>query len=169
MCIRDSFHNLEHALLALFPDRETALYDSIIVGLFQYSGLRGRRAMVVLTDGDDTASKNDFEDALRYAQRMGVSIYTIGVDLPTTKVMTRYKLKRLSDATGGRAFFVGGKSDLDAIYGEIDRELRAQYLLTYTSTSEKPTDELRKIEVRVDADSKVKVRTMTGYYPGGGG
>ena len=163
------FHTLEHALLALFPDRETALYDSIIVGLFQYSGLRGRRAMVVLTDGDDTASKNDFEDALRYAQRMGVSIYTIGVDLPTTKVMTRYKLKRLSDATGGRAFFVGGKSDLDAIYGEIDRELRAQYLLTYTSTSEKPTDELRKIEVRVDADSKVKVRTMTGYYPGGGG
>ena len=163
------FNTLEHALLALFPDRATALYDSIIVGLFQYSGVRGRRAMVVLTDGDDTASKNDFEDVLRYAQRMGVSIYTIGVDLPTTKVMTRYQLKRLSSATGGRAFFVGRKSDLDAIYAEIDRELRAQYLLAYTSTSDKPSDELRKIEVRVDADSKVKVRTITGYYPGGGG
>jgi VWFA-related protein len=163
------FNTLEHALLALFPDRATALYDSIIVGLFQYSGVRGRRAMVVLTDGDDTASKNDFEDVLRYAQRVGVSIYTIGVDLPTTKVMTRYQLKRLSAVTGGRAFFVGRKSNLDAIYREIDRELRAQYLLAYTSTSEKPADELRKIEVRVDADSKVKVRTITGYYPGEGG
>jgi VWFA-related protein len=163
------FHTLEHALLALFPDRATALYDSIIMGLFQYSGVRGRRAMVLLTDGDDTASKNDFEDALRYAQRMGVSIYTIGVDLPTTKVMTRYQLKRLSATTGGRAFFVGRKSDLDSIYEEIDRELRAQYLLAYTSSSEKPNDELRKIDVRVKTENRVKVRTITGYFPGGGG
>jgi VWFA-related protein len=162
------FVTLEHALLALYADRATALYDSIITGLFQFSGVRGRRAMILLTDGDDTASKNDFEDALKYAQRMGVTIYAIGVDLPTTKVMTRYHLKRLSNVTGGRAFFVGRSSRLDGIYGEIDRELRSQYLLAYTSSSEKPSDELRKVEVRVDADTKVKVRTITGYYPGGG-
>jgi VWFA-related protein len=161
------FGTLEHALLALYPDRATALYDSIIMGLFQFSGVRGRRAMVLLTDGDDTASKNDFEDALGYAQRMGVTIYTIGVDLPTTKVMTRYQLKRLSSATGGRAFFVGRSSKLDAIYAEIDRELRSQYLLAYTSSSDESGDELRKIDVKVDADEKVKVRTITGYYPGG--
>jgi VWFA-related protein len=162
------FATLEHALLALYADRATALYDSIITGLFQFSGVRGRRAMVLLTDGDDTASKNDFEDALGYAQRMGVTIYAIGVDLPTTKVMTRYHLKRLSNVTGGRAFFVGRSSKLDAIYAEIDRELRSQYLLAYTSTSEKPSDELRKVEVKIDTDTKVKVRTITGYYPGGG-
>jgi VWFA-related protein len=162
------FATLEHALLALFPDRATALYDSVIMGLFQFSGVRGRRAMVVLTDGDDTASKNDFEDVLGYAQRMGVAIYTIGVDLPMTKVMTRYQLRRLSNVTGGRAFFVGRDSKLDTIYAEIDRELRSQYLLAYTSSSEKPSDELRKIEVRVDTPDRVKVRTVTGYYPGGG-
>jgi VWFA-related protein len=124
--------------------------------------------MVVLTDGEDTASTNDFDDALGYAQRMGVTIYTIGIDLPTTKVMTRFQLKRLASATGGRAFFVGRESRLDAIYDEIDRELRAQYLLAYTSSSSKPPDELRKISVEVDADTKVKVRTISGYYPGGG-
>ena len=162
------FVTLEHALLALYADRATALYDSIITGLFQFSGVRGRRAMVLLTDGDDTASRNDFEDALGYAQRMGVTIYCIGVDLPTTKVMTRYQLKKLANVTGGRSFFVDRSSKLDVIYDEIDRELRSQYLLAYTSTSEKPSDELRKIEVRVDSDTKVEVRTITGYYPGGG-
>jgi VWFA-related protein len=125
--------------------------------------------MVLLTDGDDTASKNDFEDALGYAQRMGVSIYTIGVDLPMTKVMTRYQLNRLSAATGGRAFFVNRDSKLDTIYAEIDRELRAQYLLAYTSSSTKAADELRKVDVKVEAEGRVKVRTITGYYPRGGG
>jgi VWFA-related protein len=161
------FETLENALLALFADRATSLYDSIIMGLFQFSGVNGRRAMVLLTDGDDTASKNDFGDALGYAQRMGVTIYAIGVDLPTTKVMTRYQLKKLCTTTGGQAFFVGSKSKLDDIYAEIDRELRSQYLLAYTSSSEKPPDELRKIEVEVDAGRKVKVRTISGYYPGG--
>jgi hypothetical protein len=83
--------------------------------------------------------------------------------------MTRFQLKRLASVTGGRAFFVGRGTKLDSIYAEIDRELRSQYLLAYTSTSEKPSDELRKIDVRVDADSKTRVRTITGYYPGGGG
>ncbi|MGD8440480.1 MAG: VWA domain-containing protein [Holophagae bacterium] len=161
------FGTLEHALLALYPDRATALYDSVITGLFQFSGVSGRRAMVLLTDGEDTASKNGFDDALAYAQRMGVTIYTIGVDLPTTKVVTRFQLKRLSSATGGRAFFVGRDSKLDAIYDEIDRELRSQYLLGYTSSSNKPAGELRKVEVEVEADQRVKVRTITGYYPGG--
>ena len=163
------FATLEHALLALFPDRATALYDSVIMGLFQYSGVRGRRAMVVLTDGEDTASTNGYEDALAYAQRMGVTIYAIGVDLPTTKVITRFQLKRLCAITGGRAFFVSEASDLDRIYSEIDRELRSQYLLSYTSTSVKPSDELRRIEVKVDAEERVRVRAMTGYYPGDGG
>ncbi len=161
------FETLEHALLALYPDRATALYDSIITGLFQFSGVSGRRAMVLLTDGDDTASRNDFDAALGYAQRMGVTIYTIGVDLPPTKVMTRFQLNRLSSATGGRAFFVDRNSKLERIYAEIERELRAQYLLAYTSTSDRPPDELRRIEVRVDFGQRVKVRTIHGYYPGG--
>jgi VWFA-related protein len=162
-----NFTTIENALLALFPDRATALYDGVIMGLFQFSGVNGRRAMVVLTDGDDTASENSFDKALGYAQRMGVTIYTIGVAIPQTKIATRWQLSKLASATGGRAFFVTEKSELDTIYAEINRELRTQYLLAYTSSSEAPADQLRKVKVEVDRP-KVNVRTISGYYPGGG-
>jgi VWFA-related protein len=160
------FTVIENALLALYADRATALYDAIIMGLFQFSGVTGRRAMVVLTDGEDTVSENDFNDALGYARRMGVTIYTIGVSISSTKVTTRWQLNKLAEATGGRAFFVSEKSELDDIYGEINRELRTQYLLAYTSSSEEPPDKLRKIKVEVNRP-KTKVRTITGYYPTG--
>jgi VWFA-related protein len=158
------FTTIENALLALYPDRATALYDAVIMGLFQFSGVSGRRAMVVLTDGEDTASENGFDEALGYAQRMGVTIYTIGVSIPSTKIATRWQINKLASATGGKAYFVSEKSGLDRIYDEINRELRTQYLLAYTSSSEKPPDELRKIKVEVDRKG-VKVRTLTGYYP----
>jgi hypothetical protein len=68
--------------------------------------------------------------------------------------------------TGGQSFFVSGDSALDKIYAEIDRELRTQYLLAYTSSSERAPDQLRKIEVDL-TQKKYKVRTISGYYPGG--
>jgi Ca-activated chloride channel family protein len=161
------FTVIENALLALYPDRSTAMFDALIMGLFQFSGVSGRRAMVLLTDGEDTASKSSFDEALGYAQRMGVTLYTIGVGIPPTKIATRWQLSKLAGATGGRSFFVNEKSELDRIYAEINRELRTQYLLAYTSSTEAPPDELRKIKVEVDRPG-VKVRTITGYYPAGG-
>ena len=128
------FTTIENAMLALYPDRATAFYDAVIMGLFQFSGVTGRRAMVVLTDGEDTASKNGFDEALGYAQRMGVSVYMIGVSIPSTKVTTRWQINKLASATGGKAFFVSEKSELDRIYKEINRELRTQYLIAYTSS-----------------------------------
>jgi Ca-activated chloride channel family protein len=161
------FTTIENALLALYPDRATSLYDAVIMGLFQFSGVSGRRAMVVLTDGEDTASENSFDDALGYAQRMGVTIYAIGVSIPSTNIATRWQLNKLASTTGGKAFFVSEKSGLDRIYAEINRELRTQYLIAYTSNSDKPADELRKIKVDVDRKG-VKVRTISGYYPTSG-
>ena len=160
------FATLENALLALYADRETAFYDSVIMGLFQFSGVRGRKAMVVLTDGEDNASKHDFDSAVGYAQRAGVAIYTIGIDLPATKVVPRWQLSKLAEVTGGQAYFVASDADLERIYSEIDRELRTQYLLAYTSSSERPPDQLRKVEVEL-VGKKYKVRTISGYYPGG--
>lgn len=160
------FSTLENALLSLYADRATALHDAVIMGLFQFSGVRGRKAMVVLTDGEDNASRHDFDEVLKYAQRAGVTIYTIGVDLPVTKIGARWQLSKLAEFTGGKAFFVGRDAALNKIYDEIDRELRTQYLIAYTSSSEKPTSELRKIDVEVDRP-RVRVRTLSGYYPGG--
>lgn len=160
------FGTLENALLALYPDRSTAFYDAVILGLFQFSGVRGRKAMVVLTDGADTASKHGFEEILDYSQRAGVTVYVIAVDLPASAVLTRWQLNKLAKVTGGRAFFLPREAELDRVYNTIDRELRTQYLLAFTSNSEKPAGELREIEVEVDR-SGVEVRTISGYYPGG--
>jgi Ca-activated chloride channel homolog len=160
------FQVLENALLALYADRSTALYDAVISGLFQFSGARGRKAMVVISDGEDNASKHTYEDALKFAQRSGVTLYTIGIDLPATKVMVRYQLKHLAETTGGRGFLIRHDSELDEVYETIDRELRSQYLLAYTSSSERPPGELREVKVEV-ARSGVRVRTIAGYYPGG--
>ena len=78
----------------------------------------------------------------------------------------RYQLNKLAEITGGQSYFVSENSELERIYSEIDRELRTQYLVAYTSTSDRPADELRKIKVEVDR-KKVRVRTISGYYPGG--
>jgi VWFA-related protein len=157
-------NTLENALLSLYADRDTAFYDGVIMGLFQFSGARGRRALVVITDGEDTVSKYDYDAVVDYATRAGVTIYTIGVDLPLSKVRIRHQLKRLAAVTGGTAFFLARDANLDRIYEVIDQELRTQYQLAYTSSSTRPAEEFREVEVEVSR-KKVKVRTVAGYYP----
>jgi len=160
------FEVLEHALLAMYADRSTAFYDAVITGLFQFSGVRGRKAMVVLTDGDDNASRHSYDEALAYARRAGVTIFCIAIDLPSSKVMIRHHVKQLAEETGGRAFFIQRQAGLEDVYETINQELRTQYLLAYTSSSERPPEELRAVEVRVDRRG-ARVRTVAGYYPVG--
>ena len=160
------FAALEHAMIELKADNETALYDSVVYSLFQFSGVRGRKAMVLLTDGEDNASKMDYDRTLDYAKRSGVTIYTVGIDLPITKVGIRSQLSRLASMTGGEAFFLPRNASVESVYERINRELRSQYMLTYTSSSESPIDVFRKVAVKV-AKPKVEVRTIAGYYPGG--
>ncbi len=160
------FKALERALIGLKADGETALYDATVFGLFQFSGVRGRKSMVILTDGEDNASQMDFDKTLDYAKRSGATIYTVGIDLPITKVGIRSQLTRLARTTGGDAFFLARGVALEPVYDRINRELRSQYLLAYTSTSEARPDVFRKISVKV-SHPKVEVRTISGYYPGG--
>jgi len=160
------FGALERALIALRPERETAFYDAVVHGLFQFSGVRGRKAMIILTDGEDNASKMTFDKALDYAQRSGVTIYAIGIDLPITKVKARSQLSRLARMTGGEAFFLARESALAPVYEQINRELRSQYLIAFTSTAETDAEQFRKITVKLKKP-ELDVRTIAGYYPGG--
>ncbi len=160
------FKALERALIGLRADGETALYDATVYGLFQFSGLRGRKSMVILTDGEDNASQMSYDKTLDYAKRSGATIYTVGIDLPITKVGIRSQLTRLARTTGGDAFFLARGVALEPVYDRINRELRSQYLLAYTSTSEGAPDVFRKVTVKVNRP-KVEVRTISGYYPGG--
>lgn len=159
------FGALERAVIGLRADRATALFDAVIYGLFQFSGVRGRRAMVLLSDGEDNASRSDFRTMLDYAQRSGVTVYTIGIDMPLREIRTRSQLSRLARVTGGDAVFLDSNAGLSAVYDRIERELRSQYLIAYTSSSAAPRDVFRQVTVRVNRPG-LQVRTIAGYYPG---
>ncbi|MGZ8710691.1 MAG: VWA domain-containing protein, partial [Thermoanaerobaculia bacterium] len=82
-----------HAGLAkLRPEESTALYDAVVYSLYNFQGIRGQKALIVISDGKDTASKFTFDQALEYARRAAVPIYTIGIGIRGNEVDVRYKL-----------------------------------------------------------------------------
>jgi Ca-activated chloride channel homolog len=153
---------LAGGLANLIADGGTALHDSIIQALYYFGGLKGKRALIVLTDGRDEGSRYPFNDALEYAKRSGVAIYTIGLALSTRDADQRIKLQRLAAETGGQAFFIERAGGLVDVYEEIEAELRTQYYLAYQSSG--TGDSYRSIEVEM-AKPGLEAKTVSGYYP----
>jgi Ca-activated chloride channel family protein len=153
---------LAGGLSGLTADGETRLWDSVAYSLHYMSGIRGKRALVVLTDGLDSGSKLRFDEALDYARRTGVAIYTVGLSLPAGQADVRMKLAQLAIDTGGRAYQIERAVELTPVYRQIERELRAQYLIAYQSTS--TGEAFRSIDLKVKR-SGVEARTLRGYYP----
>jgi len=141
----------------------TALHDAIIFSLYQLKGVRGRKALVLLSDGDDTSSLVSYGDALEFARRSGTAIYAIGLDIGAMKMGIRSKLETLSTETGGRAFFVAKAAELASVYAEIERELRSQYLLAFAPTPPGQPGVFSEIEVKIKGG--LKARAPRGYYP----
>ena len=145
----------------------TSLHDAVVTSLYYFRSVKGRRALVLLSDGDDTASTIPFQDSLEYARRSGVAIYTIGLNIGRLDIGVRNKLRSLSNETGGRAFFISKAQELSTVYGQIEKELRSQYLLAYNSdrpATSAESDEFRTVAVKVKK-AGLKARTIRGYYP----
>jgi len=142
----------------------TALYDSLIYALYYFSGINGKRALLVISDGEDEGSRYGFDDALDYACRTGVAIYTIGLGLPARDAQIRMQLQRLATETGGRSFLISRASDLERVYESIEEELRTQYLLAYQSTYGGTDTAFREVEVEVNRPG-VRASTIRGYFP----
>jgi VWFA-related protein len=155
---------LAGGLAGLTATGNTALYDSVIYALYYFGGVKGKRAIILLSDGKDEGSHYTFSDALEYARRSGVAIYTIGIDLSAQNADVRLKLSRLADETGGRFFFIERAKELEGIYDAIQKELRSQYLLAYQSSKEGNDDKFRTVEVRM-AKPGMEAKTVKGYYP----
>ena len=151
-------------LAGLKAERGTALYDSVIFGLYYFSGVTGQRALLLLTDGKDESSKFSYEDTLEFARRAGVSVYTIGLDLSWRDQDIRRKLNRLAGETGGRSFFITGIEELAGIYEAIEKELRSRYYLAYQSSNTSTDDTFRTVRVEV-SEPGVEAKTLRGYYP----
>lgn len=144
-------------------DGNTALHDAVVSSLYYFSGVRGRRALILLSDGEDTASRLEFDEALEYARRSGVVIYSIGLGIGRMQLGVRGSLNQLAEATGGRTFFINRAEELNSVYEQIERELRSQYLLAYQPDRPATDDAFREIEVKMRGG--LKARTIRGYYP----
>lgn len=142
----------------------TAFHDSVVLGLYQFRSLAGKKALVVLTDGKDNHSSTDWPTLKRYARTAGVPIFVIGLDLSIFDVGLKGRLKELAEDTGGETFLVGGAKELPAIYRRIESEVRSQYFLSYLTESKKKEDEYRLVEVKMGKPG-LRAKTIRGYFP----
>jgi VWFA-related protein len=150
--------------------RGTVLYEAVY--LAAQEKLRpevGRKAMVVITDGDDVGSRIKIEKAIEEAQRSDAIIYSVLYEDPRYTspmfggISGEGPMRKMADETGGRLFRVDRHWTLESIYDEIQRELRSQYAFGYTPTNSARDGSFRKIEIRTkNKDLKVQVRK--GYY-----
>ena len=147
----------------LVANGSTSLHDAIVTSLYYYRGIRGRRALVLLSDGEDTSSSLGFPEALEYAKRSGVSVFTIGLKIGKAEIGVRRKLEKLSTETGGRTFYIKEAVELSQVYDEIERELRSQYLVAYNSDQQGKSGQYHEVEIKVRS-GKLKARTVRGYY-----
>jgi VWFA-related protein len=152
------------AITGLQAVGETALHDALVHSLYYFRGVKGQRALVLLSDGDDNASYITFKDAMEYASRSGVAVYAIGLNLGFLEAGIKSKLGELANSSGGRAFFTNDAKDLPAIYKQIESELRSRYLLAYNSTEAGSEAAFRPVEIKVKK-SGLKARSARGYYP----
>ena len=150
------------ALQGLSAEGQTALYDSLMFTLYYFSGIKGQRAVLLLSDGKDEVSRFSFDDTLEYARRAGVTIYSIGLAIDDG--MAKGKLIQLASETGGRSYFIADEDDIATVYDLVQQDMRSQYLLAYQSSNTERTDDFRQVEVKVDRP-RTSVRTLAGYYP----
>lgn len=161
---------LIRAIATLRADGQTALWEAVVYSLVQIQGGRGKKALIVYTDGADEDEDFPFRTTLRFARQVGVPVYFIltnneivrtgGKGLGVRRFLGR--VRNLADAVGGRVYLVRHGEDLSAVYGEIGRELRSQYLLTYYS-EDPPEETYRRVRVEV-VDPELEVRTIAGYF-----
>jgi Ca-activated chloride channel family protein len=160
----------------------TALYTALYITLDQFmkrapkNAEVRRPAIIVLTDGEDTASLIQFEDLLERARRAGVAVYSISVVSPSDAKETElqggkryitesdYALKTLAKETGARAFFPLQISELTGVYASVATELSTQYALGYAPRLAKADGAFHRVMVRLMSRPDARLRTRTGYY-----
>lgn len=151
-------------LASLRAEEATALYDAVIESLYRFVGLEGQRALILISDGSDTASRFEWKPTLEYARRMAIPIYSIGIGISVAQVEARSRLQALAESTGGRSWFVADVNELAEPYQKIEQELRSQYLLGFYMPEDVPAgSDWREISVEVQGAGEV--RALPGYYP----
>jgi VWFA-related protein len=140
----------------------TALYDATVRAIDLVSPEWGRKGIVIFSDGEDRSSLTPRESAARRVQESDAMLYTVGFGRGATVPALQRRLEDFAKATGGRAFFPKGASDLDGVFDEIVTELAHQYVLSYSLANLEHDDRWRTISVQVRG-GRYDVRARQGY------
>lgn len=161
---------IDDAINRIHVRSATALYDALYLGADALLNRRGRKVMVVITDGGDTVSQIHYADALREAQQAEALVYSI-IIVPIEASAGRdtggeHALIQISHDTGGKYYYASSLDQLDRAFHQISEELRTQYLLAYYPSRRFSDSDFRRINVQItgpDAD-EFKARHRAGYY-----
>jgi Ca-activated chloride channel homolog len=175
---------LVHAVASIQAHGNTALDDALYIALKEFgqaarrNGQVRRQAIAVLSDGQDTSSMVSFDDVLAVARKMGVNIYTVGLQSAAQINQIRedtgrrylsegdYTLKTLARETGALAFFPTAK-ELKAVYGTIAGELAHQYSIGYVPANPQPDGRFHQVVVQILSRPGLRPRTRLGYTADG--
>ena len=160
---------IEHGLSQLRGDWATALYDAICLASARLGGHPGRKALVLISDGDDTASNATYAQALEQALRNEVMIYSL-IDVPIEASAGRdlggeHALITIAEQTGGKYFYVSD-GGLDKAFAKVSDDLRTQYLIGYYPHHQAPGTNFHRLTVTIPraAPDEFNIRNKTGYY-----
>jgi Ca-activated chloride channel family protein len=167
---------LEAALRGTRPSGATVLYNALYVTLKELRtqgtpDVPRRRAVVLLSDGEDTASLATEDQVLELAREAEIAIYAIRLrsELPMAReresqYLAKYFLTVLARDTGGQVFFPDRLNDLQSVYARIAADLRSQYTLGYVSSNAARDGRWRRIQVRTSQNGALRSRHKLGYY-----
>jgi Ca-activated chloride channel family protein len=149
----------------------TALFDAIYLASRSLDKRKGRKVIVLITDGGDTISRVDYKEAARSAEEAEAIVYSIIV-VPIESSAGRetggeHALIQLSEDTGGKYYYATSISQLDEAFRKISDELRTQYLLAYYPSQRTSFSDFRRLEVDVTGvpdSAAYRVRHRAGYY-----
>jgi Ca-activated chloride channel homolog len=165
----DNTESLSRGVRALRPGGGTAMYDALYFAcrdklLKEQRSAPVRRAIILLSDGDDNQSHVTREEAIEMAQRADVIVYTISTNVTGSRQHGDKVLERIAEATGGRAFFPFQITDVANAFVEIQDELRSQYALSYRPADLHADGRFHTIEIMAQNHKGLRVRSRRGYY-----
>ncbi len=166
----DSTEKLSKGIHMLRAGGGTAMYDALFYACrdklmkADQAGTSVRRAIILLSDGEDNQSRVTREETIEMAQRAEVIIYAISTNVSGVKLHGDKVLERLAEATGGRAFFPFKVQDVANAFSEIQDELRSQYQLAYKPAELRPDGRYHSIEILAENHKNLKVRARKGYF-----
>jgi VWFA-related protein len=164
----DDTEKLSVGIRTLRPGTLTAMYDALYYAchdklLKQPQAGPVRRAIILLSDGNDNASSKTREKAIEMAQRAEVSVYTISTNSSGSRGHGNTSLERIAEETGGRSYAPSQVTEVAAAFASIQEELRSQYAVSYKPAAFRPDGHYRTIEVQAQNLKGLRIRNRKGY------